>query len=506
MVATDDGANTYLLRGASGRYRSDDFGNIEVVLDPEAYDGTYEKSTARRNRILRHLRQKVAKKVRAIGTTSKARHAFDELQDNVNFIGTASPGTTKPSSYDQGSILECRDGPPVEDNHLCETFSTVSSDLSTFSNRKRQTRLISHWKSCMRMSVRKLLRKEMEDDMKGNPPKYQEFGLHIFPEDSIFSISRDRKRSAFDLLVPTLNTPPGSYEEKSYAGHYTNDDDFPLKSHDELVLEEVMQQSEVKATESQISKLVATKPRLLVAFDDEMAQIIFHTASSETDEFQAVEVQSVESDMEVISHGSCGPMAHPAGDDRDHVSPLGIPPDAQSTSVTSDGTPKHLGVDHSHPYWQVNRQRRGEHFGAWNTIEGINPATSSHGKDSSDVTWSIRHADPQGNNLMRNNPRTAAPVFFTLPEIPLPKHLSDKYPYDEGADCDDEFDHMRQGNPDPHQSSNVEDLRKRSTFVKERESELRYRSVGERPKCECIKCTAKSIYQDLVNCPGSNVN
>jgi hypothetical protein len=114
----------------------------------------------------------------------------------------------------------------------------------------------------MRMSVRKLLRKEMEDDMKGNPPKYQEFGLHIFPEDSIFSISRDRKRSEFDLLVPTLNTPPGSYEEKSYAGHYTNDDDFPLKSRRRACIgRKLMQQSEVKATESQISKLFATEAK-----------------------------------------------------------------------------------------------------------------------------------------------------------------------------------------------------------------------------------------------------
>lgn len=505
MVATDDGANTYLLRGAIGRYRSDDVGNIEVVLDPEACDGTYEKSTARRNRILRHLRQKVAKRVRSIGTTSKTRQAFDELQDTINFQGAASPGTTKPSTYDQGSILECRDGPPVDDNQLCETFSTVSSELSTFSNRKRQTRLISHWKSCMRMSVRKLLRKEMEDDMKGNPPKYQEFGLHIYPEDSIFSISRDRKRSAFDLLVPTLNTPPGSYEEPSCAGHYTNDDDFPLRSLDELVLEEVMHQREVQPTKPQIAKLLPTKQRLLVSFDDEMAQIIFHTASSETDEFQAVEVQSVESDMDLTSQGSSGPKVHAMCDDRDHISSHGVPPDAQSTSVMSDGTPKHLGVDHSHPYWQVNHQKRGEHL---STIDVDDPAMSNQGKGR-DKQWSFRPADSKGDDLMWSNPKIAAPIFSTLPEIPLPKHLSDKYPYDEVSDRDDEFDKVRRGNPDRHQSSIVEDSGKSSAFVaffKEREPEFRYagyRSVGERHKCECIKCTAKSIYQDLVNCSGS---
>jgi hypothetical protein len=81
MVATDDGANTYLLRGASGRYRSDDFGNIEVVLDP----GSVRWHLWEINRSSKSdppiFRQKVAKKVRAIGTTSKARHAFDELQE-----------------------------------------------------------------------------------------------------------------------------------------------------------------------------------------------------------------------------------------------------------------------------------------------------------------------------------------------------------------------------------------------------------------------------------------
>ena len=509
MVATDDGANMYLLRGAIGRYRSDDFGNVEVVLDPEECNDTCEKSSARRNRILQNLRQKVAKRVRSIGTTNKARNAFHSDEDKLNFAGTASAGKTQYSTYDQGSILECRDGPPLEDNQMCETFSTVSSDFSTFSNRKRQIRLISHWKSCMRMSVRKLLRKEMEDDMKGNPSKYQEFGLHIFPEDAIFSISRDRKRSAFDLRVPTLNTPRGSHEDVSCEGQYTNDDDFPLRSDEELVLEEAMHQVEVQATKLRIAKLFQTKPRLFVSFDEEMAQIIFHTASSETDEFQAVEVQSVESDMEVISHGSGGPTVHPVYDDGDHFSGHGVRPDAQSSSLTSDGTPRHLGVDHGHPYWQVNHQRRGEHCGAWNTIDAAhlegefnNPATSTHGKGNRERRWSSRPADSEGNN----NPRVSAPDFSTLPEIPLPKYLSDKYPYDEDADRDEESAYGREGNPDRHHKVDVEAPEQHSAFVKEREPELRnagYRFVGDRPKCECIKCTATSIYQDLVNGPDS---
>jgi hypothetical protein len=508
MVATDDGANMYLLRGAIGRYRSDDFGNVEVVLDPEECNETYEKSSARRSRILRNLRQKVAKRVRSIGTTSKARNAFHRDEENLNFVGTVSTGTAKYSTYDQGSILECRDGPPLEDNQMCETFSTVSSDLSTFSNRKRQTRLTSQWKSCMRMSVRKLLRKEMEDDMKGNPSKYQEFGLHIFPDDAIFSISRDRNRSAFDLRVPTLNTPIGSHEDLSCEGQYTNEDDFPLRSHDELVLEEAMHQIEVQASKIQIAKLFQTKPRLFVSFDDEMAQIIFHTPSSETDEFQAVEVQSVESDIEVISQGSGGPTVHLAYDDGEHFSGHGVPSDAQSCSFTSDGTPKHLGVDHGHPYWQVNHQRSGEHCGAWNTINAVhlegevnNPATSTHGKLSRESRWSSRPADFEGNS----NPRISAPDFCTLPEIPLPKHLSDKYPYDEDADRDEESHCGREGNVDRHHKV-VEGPGMHSAFVKEREPALRdtgHRFVRERPHCECIKCTARSIYQDLVNCPGS---
>ena len=307
MVATEDSANAHLLRGHVGQWRSDDNGNVEIVVDFKASHVALDNSSARRPRILHHIGQKVAQRVRSIGTKTKERHKMNVEGDKENVSAFALATKTNRSSYDEGSILEQREGPPLNDDELCETFSTVSSDISSSPNQQRRSRQVTQWKSCMQQSVRKLLRKEMEDEMKGNPPKYQEFGLHLFPQDTVFDLSKDRKRSAFSLFVPTLNSPTHSHDAESDAGQYDDSNDFHLKSRDEITIEDAMCQYADDGKELKFPLLSPRRSNLFVSFDDEMAQIIFHSASSETDEYQAVEVHSVESDIEVISHddGTC---------------------------------------------------------------------------------------------------------------------------------------------------------------------------------------------------------
>ena len=524
MVAFDDShAHAYLLRGSLGSCRSDDVGNIEILFDPEVSSEPVEKPDLGRTRFLRQLRQKIAKRVRSIGTKSKKTSIFDYDEDKENFFTTASPGTTNLSTYDQSSILESRDGHPFDESELHETFTTVSSALSTTSNQKSQRRLITDWKNCMRSSVRKLLGKEKEDEMKGRPPKYQEFGLHLYPEDSIFNISKDRKRSAFELLVPTLDTPAVSRDEVSNAGQYSNDDNFPLKSLYEIAVEEAMHQIEVQAKDLQRPTLQPTKSSLFVSFGDDMAQLIFNAPSSDTKDFQAVELQSVKSDIETLSDNEDPfTVTFPANAGAEYSRP-GVPTVVQCSSSETEGSPRPLGITYSHPNWRAYQQRKEQHE-VWNRMEAplmdgeiTDPPSPTRIKTSQNDYWGLGQVSSTESDLTMTdvllNKHGCFPTDFSaLPEIPLPRYLLEKYPFDEESDRDDEPDYgIARRRPEQAVSISIEHLLTRgalAAFATERDQEqhTRGRVHGERVKCGCVKCTAKSIYQDLLDCHGGSVD
>ena len=182
----------------------------------------------------------------------------------------------------------------------------------------------------MKSSIRKIVRKEIEDEIKGNPSKYHDFSLYVYPEDSVFSVSKNRKKSAFELVVPSLETSPESRDEASNLCQYPNDEDFPMeptreKQTDKSTLQEASRKGEspvdeamkqifqdamsqrtknmkVSEPEFQRPMLKSSKSNLFVSFDEDMAQLIFDVPSSETEteDFQAVEVHSVASDIESL--------------------------------------------------------------------------------------------------------------------------------------------------------------------------------------------------------------
>lgn len=516
MVATEDSANAYLLRGHVGQWRSDDVGNVEILLDSEASRESHENSSSsRRTRILDHFRKKVAHKVRSIGAKNKARHDWNVQGNKENISPMALASKANRSPYDEGSILEKRDGPPLNEEELCETFSTVSSDLSSTSHEQRRHRLVTHWKSCMRLSVRKLLRKEMEDDMKGNPPKYQEFGLHLYPGDTIFDVSKDRTRSAFSLFLPTLNTPPGSYDALSDAGQCDNTNDFSLKSGDEIAFEKAMLHREDDGEELQFPQLLPRTSNLFVSFDNEMAQIIFHSASSETDEFQAVEVHSVESDIEVISQDS-----DPCDANKPTCNAIGPGMADLSSHRGYKGTPHPRKGTHGLPAPLSNQQqtRTFEEVETFHWIDApsLNTAVTAP-RSPVDIETNrvdpcgVRHADFKEGELTWTDEilKVRGQYSPALPEIPLPKYLVDDFPYDEVSNRDDEPNQRVRRQLEPRGRSGVDDILNHgvaAAFVHVRQDHsLRtgYRSntsADKKVNCGCIKCAAKSIYEDLLNC------
>jgi hypothetical protein len=515
MVATEDSANAYLLRGHVGQWRSDDVGNIEILFDSEASRDSHENSSSRRSHVLQKFRKNVAHRVRSIAAKNKTRHDWSVQGNKENISPSALAMKAYRSPYDEGSILEKRDGPPLNEQELCDTFSTVSSDLSSSSNQQRRHRLVTHWKSCMKQSVRKLLRKELEDDMKGNPPKYQEFGLHLYPWDTIFDASRDRKRSAFNLLVPTLNTPRGSYDAASDAGQCDNTNDFSLKSGDEIAFEEAMRRREDEGEGLQFPQLLPRTSNLFVSFDNDMAQVIFHTASSETDEFQAVEVHSVGSDIEVISQDSdhCDANVKPTSNSFEPGKP------DQYSHRGYKGTPHPSKGTHGLPAPFSNRQNRTfdeEKAFHWIDAPFLDTAVTD---PRSSVLIETSRVDPCGVGQVdsKESDATSTDEILkargqyspALPEIPLPKYLVDDYPYDEDSNRDDAPHYSDRKRLEPRGRSGVKDILNHgaaAAFVPVgQEDSLRtwYRSnasADKKTKCGCIKCAAKSIYEDLLNC------
>eukprot|EP00545_Synedropsis_sp_CCMP1620_P013636 CAMPEP_0119030422 /NCGR_PEP_ID=MMETSP1176-20130426/41020_1 /TAXON_ID=265551 /ORGANISM="Synedropsis recta cf, Strain CCMP1620" /LENGTH=593 /DNA_ID=CAMNT_0006986793 /DNA_START=136 /DNA_END=1917 /DNA_ORIENTATION=+ len=591
MVAGDDSV-AYLLRGSLGKCRSDDNGD-ELIVVTEVPNALVEKSPNRRARILGRMRQKVANRVRSKGKKKKSPEE-DEDKENV-FSGTPSPAATNLSSYDERSILERREGPPDGDDELLDTLSTVSSVFSTESNQKSQRRLIDHWKSCMSFSVRKRLRKDIEDEMKGKPARYHDFGLYIFPEDSKFRISKDRKRSAFDLLLPTLETPPASQDEASNAGQYNNEDDFPLKSLDAIAVEEATLQKEItaKRSEPQRSFLQPKKSNhnLFVSFDEDMAQLIFDVPSSDTEDFQAVDVQSVVSDIDGLSDEEGDPFivtfpSYMAG--AATYRNLGLPTIAPSASGETEGSARPLGITCGHPY----AHRQNVDTEVWSNVEAplmdgevTDPPSPIPVNKSREDYWTLGQVYSNESDLTMTdvllNKHGCFPTDFpsALPEMPAMNLFAQNYPFDEEPEGDERENFIRRRPeaavstgiehylhrgtvPEPAVSTGTERYLHRGTVPEpavetgierywhrgtvpydedrdERESRVRRRpdqaasnnmahflqrgalaafaadrdeehhgsSIRdhvrrEKVKCGCVKCTAKSIYQDLLQCNG----
>ena len=518
MVATEDSANAHLLRGKVGQLRSDDDGNVEIVVDFKASRGVpVETSSTFRSRILHQIGQRVAHRVRSIGTRTKANPQMSVSWEKENISASALATKVNRSPYDEGSILEEREGPPMNEDELCETFSTVSSDLSSSSNQQRQRKLVNHWKHCMRLSVRKLLRKEIDDDIKGNPPKYQEFGLHLYPQDTIFDVSKERKRSAFNLFVPTLTTPTQSHDAASDAGQYDNAYDFPLKSRDEIAVEEAMRRRRQDKNDGNELKFPFLSPRrsnLFVSFDDEMAQIIFHSASSETDDYQAVEVHSVESDIDVVSQddGSCAVENNPTSSNNPVDCPFSHPSlvrqqptlgGYQATPHPRKGAPVRPETFSSRPrtdHHEVKVAKGADAPSSETTVvtDAQSPGTiETRGVDE---PWDTERADFKESHLLMTDEILKTRQLYSpaLPEIPLPKYIVDDYPFDEDSHRDDDYAiHGVRRRLEPRGRMDMDgEMLKNLPRAGYRGGAV----ADNKVKCGCIKCAAKSIYQDLMNC------
>lgn len=645
MVAVDDG-HAHLLRGRLGRTRSDDDFGVEVVFDPifEANfpdlpdldtpfdeisappekEETEESEPQRRTRIFKRIRTKVFRRVRSI--RGKRSFNVEEDKENNNFSGNLSPSrtsnTTNISSYDERSILDTRD-PPPNDDELYELESTVSSVFSTASNQKSQRRFVSHLKSCMSSSVRRIMRKDSDDELKGQSSRYKDFGLFIDPPESNFYISKDRRRSAFALLVPSLETPAQSRDE-SNAADYNPGDDFPLKSQDEIaILEAELQNTAPSESQRQTKPEIvqhkvkleknfqppSLRPKkskssssLFVSFDEDMAQLIFDAPSSETETeaFQTVDVHSVESDIKSLSDEDDDSehftITYPAYNVGAAFSHPGVPQPStisMATSTETELTTRPLGISCGHPNYYSNH-REEEQSQVWSQVESANmegyvtdPPSPVPVRTTRDDYWCLGQANSNESDLTMTdvllNKHGYFPTDFAsaLPDLLGSNVLGDCYPYDEleGQQGHDDYGVRRQKEgyapydeverksafstvqrrpeqaasttmeqylhrgalaafgtdrqeqqysksetaatqrrPDPPTTTMAEYLQRGAlaAFSTEREEEqhsrdehrLSFRERAKRDKvtCRCVKCTAASIYQDLLHCQGGSVD
>jgi hypothetical protein len=561
MVARDD-SNSYLLRGSLGRCRSDDLSDLFLEIDAPNNEPT-KKYPLQRARMFERLRKKVANRGRSKG--KKKRGGNDDDKENC-FLGSRSrpsPASTNLSSYDERSILDRRDGPPEEEDDLIDTLSIASSVLSTESNQKSQRRLVKHWKSCMSSSVRKLLRKEIWDKMKGKPTRYKDFGFYVYPDESMFNSSRERKRSAFNLLLPTLETPPASQDEASNAGNYNGEDDFPLKSLDAIAIEEASLQMDT-ITEDQEPQRLSLQPRksnhnLFVSFDEDMAQLIFDVPSSDTENFQAVDVESVVSDIDPLSDEEDEfTVTFPAYKVGAAYSHPGLPTIAQSASNETEETPRPLGISCGHPYAYSHKVDED----VWSNVnaplmdgEVTDPPSPIPVNKSCENYWTLGQAYSNESDLTMTdvllNRHECFPTDFAsaLPELPLPRNLMENYPFDEHPDRSSHENRMRRSTeqavstgverymqrtaipvpydefadrervarrrPKQAKSKGIEPFLHRGpllAFRTDRDEERHAPSTGRSHihratvNCGCVKCTAKSIYQDLLQCNGGSVD
>mmetsp|Transcript_15077 Transcript_15077/g.22994 ORF Transcript_15077/g.22994 Transcript_15077/m.22994 type:complete len:531 (+) Transcript_15077:150-1742(+) len=528
MVPEDDSRISLLPKSFHLR-RSDDGEHIEVLIESNGLiePCNAEKSPRQSVRVFHRLKQKLIKQV---GNWSNKHQTERSKSEMKNFLSSSQPIAKKAtySSYDERNILDILNDIPFDEDPHNETLSTVSSILSSASNQKSQRRLLAHWRHCMSSSIRKIIKREIEDEMKGNPPKYRDLGLYIYPDDTIYSPKPEKNHSL--LFLPTLETPPGSRDEESNAGHCSNGDDFPLKSKDQVVAEELFEDPDYDH-----ALLHPSRSNLFVSFDDEVAQLIFQAASSDTEEFQPVQVDSVGSDIDASDMEEDSDRDEPflayfhAKRDRfDRPDDAIIRKCHSSETEQSKGSIRPLGVASSHPNWHgIQRQERleEEQRRVWSAVEAplldgevTDPPSPTRIETSRDEFWclgqtSSSESDLTMTDILLNRHGAFPSDYLALPNKPRVKSLLEKYPFDE--EFKDErvrACHFRR-RPDQEVSASLATLLERGSVAafaassqgtQQQESSQKW-IHNERESCSCLKCSSKSIYEDLLGRDGESL-
>lgn len=509
----EDSSRVSLLPESFRKRRSDDDQSIEVLLDSSVLISPYRamKSPLQRVRVFHRIKEKI---IRRVSGRSYKHYPNRFESEKENFWSIHRPMATKVncSPYDERNILDMVEDIPFDEDLHNETLSTVSSILSSTSNQKSQRRLLAQWRKCMSSSIRKIIRKEIEDEIKGNPPKYRDLGLCVYQEDTIYSPKPTQNHSL--LFLPTLETPPGSQDEASNAGQYSNGDEFPLKSKDEVVAEETY-----KDTDHDPTMLHINRSNLFVSFDDEVAQLIFQAASSDTDEYQPVEVDSVKSDIDELSDRNESLLVyfHQKRDQLDHAGDAGLRNCCSSES--EQGSPRPLGVTSGHPNWhgyQHQQRLEKEQREVWSIAEApildgevTDPPSPTRIETSQEEFWCLGQVSSSESDLtmtevLLNRHGTFPSDFLALPKKPRVKSLLEKYPFDEYPRNERvQKGHLRR-RPDQAVSTSLATLLQRGSAAafsanckkeqcQENGKEWRH---TEKKKCRCVKCSSRSIYEE----------
>eukprot|EP00547_Thalassionema_nitzschioides_P001531 CAMPEP_0194207994 /NCGR_PEP_ID=MMETSP0156-20130528/6582_1 /TAXON_ID=33649 /ORGANISM="Thalassionema nitzschioides, Strain L26-B" /LENGTH=455 /DNA_ID=CAMNT_0038934879 /DNA_START=151 /DNA_END=1519 /DNA_ORIENTATION=+ len=440
----EDESRASLLPESIRLQRSDDGENVEVLIDGSGLISPYRaaKSSFQRVRVFHRIKQTVIKKV---GRRSHKHHTNRYESEKENLLNIPAIKLNC-SPYDERNIFSMVEDVPFDEDLNNETLSTVSSILSSASNQKTQRRLLAQWRQCMSSSIRKIIRREIEDEMKGNPPKYRDLGLYVSPVDTIYSPKPEPNHSL--LFMPTLETPPGSQDEASNAGQCSNGEEFELKSKDEVAAEEVYEDVDYDPT-----ILHPKRSSLFVSFDEDIAQLIFQAASSDTEEYQPVEVDSVRSDIEELSDRDESLLVyfHKKQDQLDR------PGDAYlrncSSSETEQSSSKPLGATSGRPNWHgYQRQQRieEEQREVWSNVgapildgDVTDPPSPTRIQTSREEFWclgqnSSSESDLTMTEVLLNRHGVFPSDFLALPKKPRVKSLLEKYPFDEDPK-DEEF-------------------------------------------------------------------
>ena len=478
-------------------------------------------------------------------------------------------------SYDERSILDPETREDGGGSFFEETFSTVSSQLTTTSNPNGQKRRIRQWKQRMGRSIRRLLGRDSvritsddddDDDANGLFVLVSDEAVYPFPKNYN---NNNNKTSFRDLAVPSFNAS----QEDSEAAVSTDalchaGDEFPLQpwtTRDTSGLTAAT----TKSFLSDQQDFSPSKSSLFVSFDEDCAQLVFEADDQydgdadnednggEEDEDAADDDDNddreqqhnylpddlhsvvsgmhslVDTDDDAPRSISGRPLgarfAHPACTDS-----LLMPCPSTDTEFTEPGGP--LGIQCGHPHWYSHQEQQSAVDALWSQVSV--PALDGEVTDPpSPIKVPTRYAQWGG----------LAPSDSSDSDITISEALHPQAPTSRYSPCvnDDENESEAACPPNPwgklkkpeeHPYDEVEyGMRRRSNagdtlnnkidrFVREtlgysqqQQQQQKHREAAKenyppesrdvvatqlaaRRKCNCIKCAAKSIYQDLMSC------
>jgi hypothetical protein len=454
------------------------------------------------------------------------------------------------------AVFEVRDGPPPDSRP--DTISTVSSLLTSSTTARRKRTLLAQWKTRMNKSIRKLLRTENKEPVDPGLYVYAPEDLYAISRQRYESAFIDLQVPSLHDANGILGEVParGGYSTESADFPLESGDSILLEQI------EVDRQGLVRSL-SISSGMVPQDSFVSVAFDHDCAQLVFMPTTSfvndddedsEDDEFDLeayhTDAQSKvsEDDNETYNYETfLGPSETQSADEWD---------DDDETEF-SDTERKPLGAAFSHPssrlYQVQSEESEDQPLGIACPPWSTQLLTTQNDRDAEEEVWSQIEDPPIADDGEITEPPSPTVVerkshwcglgqslgwsgsddesditmsAFTcndiprLPKFPTWKCPGEDHPFDEVDDDSDSEGDGEECAPKSsfrkpvcsttlsqkfenlvlstlgHKEVNLDEYAKNDYGSRYSASNVRQRIA---PRCHCVKCAAKSIYEDLIH-------